>query len=344
LAIFRTDASVAIGGGHVMRCLTLARALADEGWHCGFARRRDTLAQMSFPEVAEFDFLALDAGDDGHDALRRRWPGGADILVVDHYDLDADFERGCRDWAGRILVIDDLANRPHDADILLDQTCGRLTQDYGGLVSVHCRLLLGADYALLRPEFAARRDQALARRRSAPPARRVMVAVGSSDPMNYTAVALDAAVHSGLDVGVDVILGSSAPHLTQVRKLCEELPLAVRVHVDVSAEELSILMDQADIAVGAGGIASWERCCLGLPSLVVLTAENQRLVVANLARAGAIEFLGDAPAVDAGSLAETLRNIAHDGEARCDMGRKAAEVCDGRGAERVIRALAAEDG
>lgn len=327
-----------------MRCLTLARALADEGWRCGFVRRNDTLAQMPLPGPADFDFLALDAIGNEHDALRRRWPDGADIMIVDHYGLNADFEHGCRGWAGRILAIDDLADRPHDADILLDQTSGRRAQDYDGLVPAHCRLLLGADYALLRPEFAALRDQALARRRSAAPVRRIMIAVGSTDPINSSAAALDAVVLSGLAVEVDVILSSGAPHLDRVRAQSDGLPLTVRVHADVGAAKLAELMDQADIAIGSGGITSWERCCLGLPSLVVCSAENQRLVIANLAREGAVQLLGDATVVDADRLAEALRNMAKDDEARRDMSLKASRICDGLGAERVVRALTAEPG
>ena len=172
---------------------------------------------------------------------------------------------------------------------------------------------------------------------------RLMVSVGSSDPMNITAVALDAVVRSGLDAEVDVILASGAPHLAQVRSQSDGLQLAVRVHVDVGAGELAGLMEHADMAIGSGGIASWERCCLGLPTLVVLTAENQRLVVANLARAGAVALLGDAAAVDPARLAEALRDIAKDGEARREMGLRASEVCDGRGDGRVVRALTAGD-
>lgn len=325
-----------------MRCLTLARTLADEGWRCSFARRRDTLAQIPLPSTAGLDVLALDADDNGAEALHHRWPDGVDILVVDHYDLDAEFERDCRCWAGRILAIDDLADRLHDADFLLDQTCGRRVLDYDGLVPAHCRLLLGADYALLRPEFAALRDQALARRRSVPPVQRIIIAVGSSDPMNFTAVALDAVVRSGLVVEVDVILSSGAPHLARIRAQSVGLPLTVRVHADVGAAELAELMDKADIAIGSGGITSWERCCLGLPSLVVRTAENQRLVVANLAHEGAVLLLGDTATVDADRLAEALQNMASDDDARRDMGLKASQVCDGHGARRVMRALMAE--
>jgi UDP-2,4-diacetamido-2,4,6-trideoxy-beta-L-altropyranose hydrolase len=322
-----------------MRCLTLARVLADEGWHCSLASRRDMLGQIPLPGTAEFDILALNADDDEPNALRQHWPNGADILIVDQYDLDAEFEHDCRGWANRILVIDDLANRAHDADILIDQTSGRRAQDYDGLVPAHCLLLLGAEYALLRLEFAALRDHALARRRSSPPVQRIMVAVGSTDPINFTSVALDAISRSGLAVEVDVILSSGAPYLARIHAQSDELSLRVRVHVNVGAVELAKLMDQADIAIGSGGITSWERCCLGLPSLVVCIAKNQHMVVASLAREGAIQSLGDAAGVDSNRLADALRDMAKDGGARRDMGLKASQICDGQGAKRVVRAL-----
>lgn len=325
-----------------MRCLTLARGLADEGWRCGFARRSDTLAQIPFSGEAGFDLLALDANDGEPEALRRRWPDGVDMMVVDHYGLDAEFERRCHGWAGRTLAIDDLADRPHDVDFLLDQTNGRAARDYDGLVPDRCHLMLGAAYALLRPEFAALRDRALARRRKSPPLRRVLVSLGASDPNNFTAVALKAVARSGLDVDVDVVLSSGAPHLASVRKQGDEMLPAVNLHTDISAGELAALLEEADMAIGSGGIASWERCCLGLPSLVVLIAENQRFVVDNLARGGAVELLGDAADVDADRLAEALAGMAADGEARREMGLRASEICDGRGAGRVVRVLTAE--
>ncbi len=342
-AVFRADASVAIGGGHVMRCLSLAETLASAGWHCAFACRRQTVAQMPIVNNGRLDVLEFDQGDVETEIIRRRWPEGPDLIVVDHYDLDADFERGCRGWADRILVIDDLANRPHDADFLLDQTHDRRADDYGDFVPAHCRLLLGAEYALLRPEFPLARENALARRRDRPPLRRIMVAVGSSDPTHFTAVALEGVARSGLDVEVEVVLGSSAPHLGEVREQCARLPLPATFHVNVGAGELAEIMGRADVAIGSGGTTSWERCCLGLPALVVVTAENQRLVVENLAHVGAVELLGEASEVAPDRLAAALRSIEKDAERRYLMGLKASEVCDGRGAERVVQVLTAGD-
>ena len=154
LAVFRADASPTMGGGHVMRCLTLADALRDAGWSCAFATAAESSAMV--PALARSGHATIDIASDDAGELGA-CVGHADLLIVDHYGLGAVFEGRARDWAGQVLVIDDLPNRPHDCDLLLDQTAGRGAGDYAGMVPDHCRLLLGADHALLRPQFLSAR-------------------------------------------------------------------------------------------------------------------------------------------------------------------------------------------
>ncbi|MBY0431842.1 MAG: hypothetical protein K2Q10_11635, partial [Rhodospirillales bacterium] len=111
-AVFRADAEPAIGGGHVMRCLTLADALAARGWRCHFACRPGTPEMVL--ALAASGHAVVPLADPSPAALAARWPAGCGLLVVDNYGLDAAYERACRPWAGRILVFDDLADRPHD--------------------------------------------------------------------------------------------------------------------------------------------------------------------------------------------------------------------------------------
>lgn len=336
-AVFRADASVAIGAGHVVRCLTLARALRAKGWHCAFACRSGTVEQTPIP--AYFEHLRFNQNENEPEAMLRWWAKGVDLVVVDHYDLDATFEKACRGWAARILAVDDLANRSHESDFLIDQTYKRGAADYRNLVPTHCRLLLGTQYALLRPEFSQARKAALARRKTAPPLRRVMVAIGSSDPTNFTTVALDALSQSGLGVDIDVVLGSGAPFVAAVRRHCQRHRLAARLHVDVSAPALADLMTQADFAIGSGGISVWERCCLGLASVLVVAAENQRYIIENLFNSGAAIGLGDAAKVDVDTLCTVLQRIAGDDTLRFDMSSKAADICDGNGIRRVVEVI-----
>src|SRR6266404_1124497 len=186
----RTDASLGIGTDHVMRCLTLANAMAGRGAAVTFICGIGTGHLCDLIEEAGFAVGRLPS-DESH---RTRWQQDAeeslnvlrhlafdpDLLVVDQYRLDAKWERTLRSRAGRILVIDDLANRTHDCDILLDPNLHDSPKNrYMGLVGAETRIFVGPQYALLRPEFervAPRtRDQGI---------QRMLAFFGGSDPSN----------------------------------------------------------------------------------------------------------------------------------------------------------------
>lgn len=268
-------------------------------------------------------------------ALRALWPEGCELLVVDHYGLDVAYESECRPWARRILAIDDLADRRHDADVLLDPTLGRGAADYAALVSGGCEVLTGPRYALLRSEFAAARAAALDARDRA--CGRLLVTLGVTDPGNLTETVLEGIAASGLALAVDVVLGSSAPHLSRVLARAQAMPQPTRVLVD--AGDMAALMTAADLAIGAAGGTAWERCCLGLASITVTVAENQRPISDALVRAGAIESLGSGAGLTPEAVCAALVRLATDSKKRLRMARDAATVCDGRGADRVLRVL-----
>lgn len=334
LAVFRCDASPQIGGGHVMRCLTLAGMLRDLGWACGFATSPQTPGTV--PALSGSGFAVADSA-----AMTTHWPS-ADLLVVDHYGLEASFERSARPWAKRILAIDDLANRPHAVDLLLDQTHGRAPSDYAAWHNG--AMLLGATYALLRPSFQQARAVALARRAGNEVAR-ILVSFGAVDAVNATAMAMEAIALAAPGCAVDVVLGSSAPHLADVRLRVADMPMAA-LHVDV--DNMAALMTDADLALGAPGTSAWERCCLGLPTLMLAVADNQHANADALQAAGAACNLGWHADANAPMLAAAIHDFAGDGDKRRVMAQRAAALCDGRGAFRVALAMlaprAARDG
>ncbi|MBF0181197.1 MAG: UDP-2,4-diacetamido-2,4,6-trideoxy-beta-L-altropyranose hydrolase [Magnetococcales bacterium] len=338
--VLRADAGVNIGGGHVMRCLTLAQALERQGAQVAFACRKGTGEVVS--RLGERIWRELPQGlapEREAQWLADGWPEGCDLLVVDHYGLDARFERACRDWARRILVIDDLADRPHDADWLLDQTPGRHARAYAGLVNPECRMLLGADHLLLRPAFARARHAARSRRLAGGRSGRLLVTLGLTDAHNVTARILEGIAASGVAAEVDVVLGGGAPHLEAVRGLAGKMPFPVTTHVDVPHMER--LMARADLAIGAGGTSSWERCCLGLPAITVTIADNQLGVARVLEEADA--SLTAAP----GGVAARLAELWGDDARLARMGENAARLCDGLGAPRtamILRPGRAADG
>ncbi|MGQ0662586.1 MAG: UDP-2,4-diacetamido-2,4,6-trideoxy-beta-L-altropyranose hydrolase [Pseudomonadota bacterium] len=338
LAVFRADAGERIGAGHVMRCLALAEGLGAVGWRCGFAVAPGTLEVAPALARSGHEILLLDGEErEEPQALAWRWPGAA-LLVVDHYRRDATFERSCRPWAARILVIDDLADRPHCCDGLIDSALGRMASDYAPLVASGCRLFLGPDYAPLRPQFARARPRALARRRRAGPVRRILVGLGATDPDNMTAQVLDALARTAIEADIDIVLGSAAPHLKAVAELARALPKRASLRVDI--EDMAGLMADADLAIGAAGSSAWERCCLGLPSALIVLGADQAHGARELDRRGAARLLGRPADLDRGALAATLHALARDQAGRAAMSEHAAALCDGEGRRRIVALFA----
>lgn len=355
---FRADASVTIGTGHVMRCLTLAERLRSFGADCTFLTREHEGHLHPHIEARGFKSLLLAPGVAVNQSLTksvdyRAWLGVEplkdametltcigdeyfDWMVVDHYGLDAVWECAMRSRFRYLLAIDDLANRPHAVDLLLDQNLGKTPMAYNGLVPSTCICMTGPQFALLRPEFAAVREKSLARRKLST-VRRLLITMGGVDAENATGAILDAlALFEKLfELHVTVVLGPSAPWRNQVIEQARTLPFPAEVLVSV--KNMAELMCEADVAIGAAGSTSWERCCLGLPSVQLVLADNQRPIAEALSAAGA------ACLVEMNTLSTDLYRILdqifNDNSLLYIMSEAAAKVTDGFGTERVARQL-----
>jgi UDP-2,4-diacetamido-2,4,6-trideoxy-beta-L-altropyranose hydrolase len=320
LVVFRADASPSIGGGHVMRCLSIARAFDHVGWHVAFASRSEFVRDLAAlsglqPEIVvheDFDKAAT---------LEAHFPSGCELLVTDHYGLDIKFERACRPWANRILVVGDYPGRQHDCDILLDPTLGRMHLEYEPFVPADCSVFVGPRYAPIRPEFVGVQSKSPSQGVG-----KVLVSMGATDPDNITGLVLGEL--AGLDLEIDIVLTSGAPHLSDVRS-----KNVGNLHVDVDAAQLACLMQAADLAIGASGSSAWERCAAGLPSLLFVIADNQTEVAHNLESAGAAKVLGRPEDVPKGEILEAIRAMNTNELIAMSMG--ALGLCDGRGAMRV---------
>tara|TARA_B100000965_G_scaffold337037_1_gene303604 strand:+ start:621 stop:2153 length:1533 start_codon:yes stop_codon:yes gene_type:complete len=339
-AVIRADADPAIGGGHVIRCLSLAAELSDLGWDLSLAMTEGGIPADGMEKAAICRRIPLPTERARHpETLIERAGGSCRLAIIDHYGLDAAYERELRDWASRIMVIDDLVDRPHDCDFLLDPSYGRTAADYAGLVPPSCRVLLGPAYALLRPAFARRRQASLARRRRNTDVHRLFVSFGLSDPSNMTSRALEGIAAADLEnVTVDVVLGPQARHLAEVQACIAEGKSNVRVHINPS--NLADLMAAADIALGAGGGTTWERCCLGVPTVAIPCAENQNANLSNLASTGAATTLS--PESTSADISKALTRLAGSATVRREMSDKAALLCDGLGARRAGLAVQPE--
>jgi UDP-2,4-diacetamido-2,4,6-trideoxy-beta-L-altropyranose hydrolase len=346
--LFRADASERMGGGHIMRCLALADALAARGASVGFVcatlpqelARRITAGGYAFWQIeptpdlldvtGNWDKAVLSAEAQAFDAAQTAGIARAeqvDWVVLDHYRLDRRWGEAVRPTTAGLLVVDDLANRAHDCDVLVDQTLGRRADNYTDLVPAGCRTLLGARYAILRAEFAQARNVALQRRRHAPVVKKLLVSLGTTDIDGITIRVLQALSDAGITCPTEVVVGRSAPSHDAVQRLAERVD-NLAVHVDSS--EMAAVITSADLAVGAAGTSSWERCCLGLPAVTITLAENQRLIAERLAGVGA-SVATDSPAEAAAAVAALLGDPAQ----RARMTAAAAALTAGRGATLV---------
>jgi UDP-2,4-diacetamido-2,4,6-trideoxy-beta-L-altropyranose hydrolase len=305
---FRVDASAEIGSGHVMRCLTLADLLRERGHECRFHCHPQQGDRIAAIQAQGYPVTPVDLNGD--------LPGPHDWLVVDQYRLDAAWE--ARQPVARRLVIDDLADRPHHCDLLLDQNLRADAEArYRPLVPAHCRLLLGPAHVLLRPDF------------DCPPrpregqVRHVLAYFGGNDQDNQAGRALEA-LRRFPRLSAEIVLGPDHPHRDAVH--AASVPgLTVRD----ACPDMAAAMQNADLALGVCGIAAWERCALGLPTLVCVTADNQREDAIALHRLGAVEHLGESADVDAERWAEALARALADPARIARMGEAAAAVVAG---------------
>ncbi|MCM0612631.1 UDP-2,4-diacetamido-2,4,6-trideoxy-beta-L-altropyranose hydrolase [Marinobacter sediminum] len=355
--VFRADASLSIGTGHVMRCLTLAEELRRQGHACQFVCRDhpghlagfilskgftcDLLSNPAVPEArrvsvnetAHSDWLGVSWEMDADQTLSVVDKPDVDWLVADHYALESRWENRLASVAKRVMVIDDLADRNHDCDLLLDQNLGSQEADYSHRVPERCVRLIGPRYALLRPEFAELREAAL-KRRVKPEVKRILISLGGVDSDNVTGKVLNALANSSLpgDTDLDIIMGATAPHLDEVQQMAQQLPF--RAEVSVNVYDMADRMCRADLSIGAAGSTSWERCCLGLPSIMVILAENQRNIGNALAQSGCA-YLVDRDRI-ADELSPLLSRLVEPGKELERLAANAELVCDGKGSSRLV--------
>lgn len=336
-AVFHFAAHKVIGSGHAMRCNTLQSRLEALGWRCHWAIDAAT-ADFLGAAIPPGALLRLTAATPEEQAEEIRVSvGNCEMLVIDHYETPVAFAKAARAFSKRIVYFDDLANRAMDADAVINPTPGFSARDYATHNRADARYLLGPDYALLRQQFAAHRQAAHA---AGAEIKRVLVAFGGVDPLDGTGLALD--VLAGFpELTIDVVLGGGAPHLGKVTKQVAALGARARLLTDVA--DMAGIMAAADLVIGAPGTSTWERGCLGLPSLLIGIAENQRANAAIVAETGAGHVAGFLTTEDRAtvghSLATHFRTLSGDPAQHQRMAKAARSLCDGRGTQRIVAAL-----
>ncbi len=366
----RADASLQMGSGHVMRCLTLADALKARGAQCHFISRAhpghlleaiyqrgykvNSLVAPVIRAQAAIKTIAIKVLDPQQEPAHAAWLGStwqadaqetaavlADLqpnwLVVDHYALDQRWETALQPHYQKLMVIDDLADRPHCCDLLLDQNLGSEPEHYAQWVPAHCQVLTGPHYALLRPEFAELRPYSLQRRQARPALRQLLITMGGVDQPNATGQVLQALKSCSLpaDCSITVVMGLTAPWLKNVRELAAQMPWPTEVVVNVN--DMARRMADSDLAIGAAGSTSWERCCLGLPTLMVVLAENQQASAQSLEAAHAARLIGSVSNI-ATQLPQALREL-FDSKHPTRMSLAASAITNGQGVEKILKTM-----
>jgi UDP-2,4-diacetamido-2,4,6-trideoxy-beta-L-altropyranose hydrolase len=355
--LFKADASNIIGAGHVMRCLTLADALHVQGGHCEFICREHkgdlrtyitsrgyTVHSLPFsthitPERNNHpSWLSTTWKQDAQETINiiSKLTNKIDWLFVDHYGIDARWHNELRPYTTKIAVVDDLADRLYNCDLLIDQLPHRIPADYKPLVPTSTRLLLGGRYAMLRPVFAELRNQSLNKIKTLASIKRVLISMGGTDLLNATHVALELLTKSNIARGIDVDI-LSGQQAEQVKSTFNDVPFNIHIHpVTTPIHELML---KADIAIGAGGLTAWERCCLGLPTFLMTIAQNQHDAARALQKYEAAVLLGDMDHFDMAHAITVFNETINDMQKLKILSANAAKICDGTGIALIIDKL-----
>jgi UDP-2,4-diacetamido-2,4,6-trideoxy-beta-L-altropyranose hydrolase len=345
--VIRTDASVHISSGHVMRCLVLANALRKNGHNVSFITRVqegdmvDHIYQQSFkvmklesplsPLVPQNNsdysaWLQVSERDDASNSIALIQ--SADLVIIDHYGINTLWEQQIKKQLQcYIMAIDDLV-RLHNADLILDQTYSRKASEY---VSTTKNVLAGCQYALLAPRFSELRQQAsLKRLNVASP--KVLISMGGIDNPNASLKVLQCLELLRLKPSVTVLLGMRSPHYEKLKAFCQTRREWI-THVEFTYSMPELMLEH-DLSIGAPGSTSWERACLGLPSIVIPLAENQQQICS------ALESVGAALRVELNNIKDELLPAYHHILGNWITYQKINfSLCDGLGAQRVVQRI-----
>jgi len=331
----RVDASPEIGIGHIMRCLTLAQELKNNFDKIIFLTRKDSGDFTETIMKNEFEVIFIPTNNDS-DIIKNIVTTNSEnknFLLIDHYDVDSNFESSLKNIFEKIFVIDDLANRKHDCDLLIDQNYYRdLNHRYEKLIQNDTITLLGSKYAIIRPEFRNINKKTIKKNSQI---KKILVSFGGSDPTNECKKALDALCSiENNQFEIVAIVGIYNNKFEQLKKLYEKYSnIKIYRHVN----DLSQLMLNSDLFIGAGGTTTWERFYMGLPSIVTIISDDQKESIEFLSDMGHVINLGLAKNVTMKTYIQTLQKPNSD--LIYNMSINNQKLVDGNGSNRIKRQI-----
>jgi UDP-2,4-diacetamido-2,4,6-trideoxy-beta-L-altropyranose hydrolase len=335
--LFRTDASLTMGTGHVMRCIALAQACQDAGGSATFVMAESTpgiQAKLAEESCEAFPIACVVASeDDSRQTASLARKNRAEWIVVDGYQFGGDYQRALKADGFKVLFLDDYGHASHySADLVLNQNAQADEGTYSTR-EPYTRLLLGPDYCLLRHEFARWRGW---KREIAPVGSKVLVTMGGSDPDNVTEIVI-AALQRLPDLEATIVVGGSNPHFDSLQRLASRGGQGFNLLRSVA--NMPELMAWADVAVSGAGSTCWEMCLLQLPMLLIDLADNQKPIAGALNKLGAAIHLGSTAYVTADEIAKRVGNLLASENDRAVLSERCGRLVDGRGAERVLGEL-----
>lgn len=331
--LFRFDAYLDIGLGHAIRCLSLYEELLSKGHTCfiaSFKKSKDLLDSF-LDKSSSIYWLENDIESD-IDAIVHN--GYFDLLILDSYSHDINYEKAIRKQFKYIMVIDDAPNRKHECNIILDQTFQRQGSEYAELVNSNTLILTGSNYALLRPQFVKAREEYI--KRSISQVNRIFISFGGGEYSSIVKNILESISMIFTNITIDYIATRQYKEVEYIKNFAASRNLNINIHIDV--KDISTLMLEADLAIGGSGVSSWERCCMGLPSISFILEDNQRTIANHLELESAIVNAGSIDKVDWYEFQNILTNILLK-DTRYKLQYNSRKVCDGLGASRVVDIL-----
>lgn len=340
IILIRADASVHIGTGHVMRCLALAQAWMQQGGQAIALMREisPSLESRLTSESVQVLHLKSDTGsqEDARETVQTAQQVGATWVVLDGYQFSAEYQRILKENGLQLLVLDDYGHAKHYwADIVLNQNISADIRLYSNR-EPYTQLLLGARFALLRQEFWEWQGW---QRQTPTIARKILVTLGGSDPDNVMLKVIQALQQVQIDdLQVVAVVGASNPHLEVLKEAVQSSRHSIRLEQNVT--NMPELMTWADIAIAAGGSTNWELTFMGLPSLIISLADNQREISAKLNQQNIVDHLGWHQQVTSDQINRAVQDLIGDRTRREEMSKKGQKFVDGHGAMRVVSKMA----
>jgi UDP-2,4-diacetamido-2,4,6-trideoxy-beta-L-altropyranose hydrolase len=322
-----------------MRCLALAQGWQDTGGRAVFimAEGVDSFSERLTAEGMKVHHISAEPGraEDAARTLDAAKSLNASWLIVDGYRFGSDYQKLIKDSGLRLMFMDDNGHCDHYyADIVLNQNLHADESMYS-CRGAYTKLLLGTKYVLLRREFLQYRDW---KREIQEVARKVLVTLGGGDPDNVTLEVINALRRADIDdLEAIVVVGADNPHYEELEEVASDC--AFRIEFRRNVTYMPELMAWADIAVSAAGTTSWELAFMGLPSILLISADNQLMIAEVLADEGAAVNVGLQEGISVDGIAAALVRLSKSRSRRSALSGHGRRLVDGEGPARLCDIL-----